>query len=240
MTQSTCSIEGCGKPHLARGWCVKHYTRWRSHGTTEDPKPRAIVQCVGPECTNPATTADMCGTHDSQMRRKGELSPIRRRPRPVVDGRRQCRSCDAWLPVAHYSMHADSKYGIKGICRPCDRAEMGRWKAENPTYFTDWHKSNPDSRTASFQRRRAIVWGAESERVVRREVLDRDGWICGLCGDGIDSSLVWPHPLSPTLDHVVPLSRGGAHTYANTQAAHATCNLRKNDRMPEEMAALGG
>lgn len=28
----TCSVAGCGKPHLARGWCNQHYIRWRIHG----------------------------------------------------------------------------------------------------------------------------------------------------------------------------------------------------------------
>ena len=27
-----CSIPGCGKPHLARGWCSAHWTRWKRHG----------------------------------------------------------------------------------------------------------------------------------------------------------------------------------------------------------------
>jgi hypothetical protein len=27
-----CSIEGCGKPHLARGWCRQHWNRWRREG----------------------------------------------------------------------------------------------------------------------------------------------------------------------------------------------------------------
>ena len=27
-----CSIEGCGKPHEARGWCKRHYLRWKRHG----------------------------------------------------------------------------------------------------------------------------------------------------------------------------------------------------------------
>lgn len=29
---NTCSIEGCGKPALAMGWCSKHWCRWRRHG----------------------------------------------------------------------------------------------------------------------------------------------------------------------------------------------------------------
>lgn len=27
-----CSIEGCGRKHVARGWCGAHYQRWKSHG----------------------------------------------------------------------------------------------------------------------------------------------------------------------------------------------------------------
>lgn len=29
---TTCSIEGCSKEHLARGWCSKHYKKWRKYG----------------------------------------------------------------------------------------------------------------------------------------------------------------------------------------------------------------
>lgn len=28
----TCSIDGCSAPAYCRGWCVKHYSRWRNHG----------------------------------------------------------------------------------------------------------------------------------------------------------------------------------------------------------------
>lgn len=29
-----CSVDGCDGAHEARGWCVKHYNRWKRHGTT--------------------------------------------------------------------------------------------------------------------------------------------------------------------------------------------------------------
>ena len=32
MPDRTCSIDGCAKPHLARGWCGSHYQRWAAHG----------------------------------------------------------------------------------------------------------------------------------------------------------------------------------------------------------------
>ena len=27
-----CSIDGCGKPHASRGWCIAHWYKWRRHG----------------------------------------------------------------------------------------------------------------------------------------------------------------------------------------------------------------
>lgn len=30
--KKTCTIEGCDKPHIARGWCGMHYHRWERHG----------------------------------------------------------------------------------------------------------------------------------------------------------------------------------------------------------------
>jgi len=41
---------------------------------------------------------------------------------------------------------------------------------------------------------------------------------------------VVPHPLAPTIDHVVPLAAGGLHEPANVQLAHFLCNARKSDR----------
>jgi 5-methylcytosine-specific restriction endonuclease McrA len=66
------------------------------------------------------------------------------------------------------------------------------------------------------------------------EIFDRDGWICQLCGTPVDRDLKWPHLWSKSLDHIVPLSKGGHHVRANCQLAHVTCNVRKGDR--EEVA----
>lgn len=32
MAKGTCSIEGCERPHYGRGWCRRHYMRWRNYG----------------------------------------------------------------------------------------------------------------------------------------------------------------------------------------------------------------
>ena len=57
----------------------------------------------------------------------------------------------------------------------------------------------------------------------KRGVLRRDRHVCGYCGGH-----------AATVDHIVPLSRGGQNTWTNTVAACAACNARKADRTPEE------
>lgn len=42
-----------------------------------------------------------------------------------------------------------------------------------------------------------------------------------------DRSLPSMHPMAPSLDHKVPLSRGGAHVESNCALAHRICNIRK-------------
>jgi hypothetical protein len=39
MTKRICSIPGCGLPHSGRGWCVKHYGKWRKTGDPNFARP---------------------------------------------------------------------------------------------------------------------------------------------------------------------------------------------------------
>jgi 5-methylcytosine-specific restriction endonuclease McrA len=60
--------------------------------------------------------------------------------------------------------------------------------------------------------------------VNRREVLRRDRHSCQYCGS----------TKHLTLDHVIPRSRGGQHSWDNVVAACECCNSRKSDRTPHE------
>lgn len=81
------------------------------------------------------------------------------------------------------------------------------------------------------QWRRAKLRDPAAEQIDRDDIGDRDGWGCGLCGSPVDQALTYPHPDSPSLDHVVPLSRGGLHVESNVQISHLTCNVRKGARV---------
>lgn len=63
--------------------------------------------------------------------------------------------------------------------------------------------------------------------VLRLAVMERDGWVCQLCGEPVDVSAKPGDRQYPTLDHVKPRSRGGADTLENLQCAHRGCNSKK-------------
>ncbi|NUQ01094.1 MAG: HNH endonuclease [Armatimonadetes bacterium] len=62
-------------------------------------------------------------------------------------------------------------------------------------------------------------------RVSRKGIFARDSHRCQYCGET-------EQPL--TLDHVVPVSRGGNHDWTNLVTSCVSCNNRKGDRLPTE------
>lgn len=60
---------------------------------------------------------------------------------------------------------------------------------------------------------------------------------CGICGRPVDFSLRYPDPMSKTVDHIIPINRGGHPSdLSNLQLAHLACNLAKSDRVLPEGA----
>ena len=64
-------------------------------------------------------------------------------------------------------------------------------------------------------------------KVTRNEIMQRDGFRCQLCGGKVNTKGSWLHYRAPEIDHIVPLSQGGAHNLANLQLTHRICNQMK-------------
>jgi 5-methylcytosine-specific restriction endonuclease McrA len=69
---------------------------------------------------------------------------------------------------------------------------------------------------------------------LRKELASRHGWSCHICGKEVPRSLreipysvARPDPLFPDIEHVIPLTMGGAHWWSNLRLAHRRCNLQK-------------
>lgn len=81
-------------------------------------------------------------------------------------------------------------------------------------------------------RDRAEMYGVPWEKFTREAVFERDGWVCGICGDPVSPTATGPMKVS--LDHIIPMSKGGGHTWDNVQCAHLRCNSIKRDKLPFE------
>ena len=61
--------------------------------------------------------------------------------------------------------------------------------------------------------------------------------ICGICGRPVEKEnghwkYKYPHPLSPCIDHIIPIDKGGHPSdISNLQLAHWECNRQKSDKI---------
>lgn len=94
------------------------------------------------------------------------------------------------------------------------RAAGLQWRANNPA------KLRIQIRKASLTRK-ARARSLFVEAVDPAVVFARDHGLCGICREPVLEQERWH------IDHIVPLSKGGVHAYANVQLAHGRCNLRK-------------
>lgn len=83
-----------------------------------------------------------------------------------------------------------------------------------------WQKAHPDHKKAYKAKRRQLVKSTSVEIIKMADVIAKSRGQCGICGKRVALK-------DRSLDHIVPLSKGGTHTYANVQLAHFSCNSSK-------------
>jgi hypothetical protein len=86
-------------------------------------------------------------------------------------------------------------------------------------------------------RRRARYYGVEYVPFSHQSIFERDGWQCYICDRTVDPDAPNNHPLQPTIDHVVPMSKGGPHIPSNVRCACRECNTHKGTLPWESEAA---
>ena len=65
----------------------------------------------------------------------------------------------------------------------------------------------------------------------RRLILSRDE-VCAICGQPVDRHFKFPHPMSASVDHIIPVSKGGhPSAISNLQLTHLICNQIKGTKL---------
>lgn len=183
--------------------------------------------------------------HPAYVERQNELgrerSAARYQPAQAVE--RKCAVCSATFLGRPNGMLCSNT--CQNRARRASKAKRGTLVAEKARAARRYAERYPEkvaerSRDTA-RRRRARVRGAELGRNFSgREVAERDGNRCHLCGGRVNLRLKHPHPRSASLDHLVPLALGGSHELANVRLAHLDCNVSKGTRaMGEQLLLIG-
>ncbi|NET53326.1 MAG: HNH endonuclease [Merismopedia sp. SIO2A8] len=125
-------------------------------------------------------------------------------------------SC-TYLPVARVNIKRAIALLLTGRAESLDMGSGKGWKVRSPNLVL--HIPEYIRLTTADPKRKWKV-----PPVNRREVLRRDAHTCQYCGS----------KKKLTLDHVLPRSRGGTHTWDNVVTACDPCNSFKSDRTPRE------
>lgn len=164
-----------------------------------------------------------------------------------------CTKCLKHLPLSDFANRKDTIDGKRSRCKRCsNQKNVEYWNSLDPKERQrrlvkynqtegrkrakkKWRENNRDAAIMYAHNRRVQFENVTKEEFTVQEIFVRDKGICHLCKKDIDLAFPRFHPLSLTIDHIIPISRGGDHTRANVKVAHWSCNCSKGNRLMEEL-----
>lgn len=89
------------------------------------------------------------------------------------------------------------------------------------------------SKTPATTKRPERLSALSAQYKANKKIILATKSICGICGKPVDKSIKYPDPMSPTIDHIIPVAlNGDPVALENLQLAHRCCNRMKSDKMP--------
>lgn len=108
--------------------------------------------------------------------------------------------------------------------------EAARYEARRD-YMRQWLRDNPEKNREQQHRRRAQMQNAPYEKIDRDLLYDMHQGICGLCNQPVSREEF-------TIDHIIPVAKGGGHVWGNLHIAHFSCNASKKDKRPDILYSM--
>lgn len=144
----------------------------------------------------------------------------------------QCRSEQARIHSRSGGKHYATKRAklpvvpqVEMQCIRCGDAFQRSINKKEKSLYCSLHCQNREAKDRRKYRIRSQYVESVSVKLLRK----RDNDICKLCDKPVTDDAV-PHPLAPTVDHIIPIAKGGKHERANCQLAHFICNSHKRDQ----------
>lgn len=231
---------GCGKscdPRSPRCRSCATKAQW-ANGKIRNRNPSVLGAC--PECGDPVVYSGFGALKkycSAKCNARVQNRRSRRRIPPVDLAKRECRECgNAFKPRRIDGVYCSRRCYLVGNAKRPEFVPERRTCHECGQAYKAWRHDQRfcEPRCAHAFHGRARMNKARTGKAalyVDREIFERDGWVCWLCEERVDPTLPRRNRRGATIDHVVPLARGGADTPDNVRLAHWECNHDKHTRI---------
>lgn len=193
---------------------------WRGRGSL--PEGQAVCRPCRRLKPKPRSCCSICG------------GPITMGPSSLPGGEPACRTCRA---------NYVNPEAMCNLCATCARPIYAGIPSQlfcSMVCRRYWKNRTPAKRAVNRRRDAAKRGkGRTAETFDPVDIFRRDRWQCQACGISTKRHR-FPDPRAATLDHIVPVSKGGEHTRANTRCLCFSCNCSKGDRATNDQLRLVG
>ena len=236
-----CKVDGCARAAEGRGMCNMHYGRDFRNGDPSVTRRQVSGSCTGKPCSVEGCERQMfggiyCSMHYKRFVRFGDPNVRKKRGNGEVGSQPCC--------VEECQKHANGTFvDGKVYCS----THLTRVKK-----YGDPHVLKKPARTTPEEKKQ---WARENQRKKRRTVVGKlrqrfnngkyrvlhgggtrifpkeaflaiwAGTLCTLCGEPVADE-------DKSMDHIIPVARGGTNEPENFQLAHLRCNQLKGDKLP--------
>ena len=233
--------------------CGKVFTTWLPHKKTcsdackkayeierNKGRKRDSTQKRTPEEEHKHYIVRKYGSEDNYQKWLAEQEALKRELKQRREQERQAKKeayenqLEEWRIAREAKKEANHR---KDFCIVCGK--------EYETY-------NPAQKTCSKECGKKLAHAHKHKRIPKSQLVDkditlealyrRDSGVCYLCGkkcdwnDKTDKSV---GPAYPSIDHMIPIAKGGLHAWTNVKLAHFECNWKKSDALLPSLSSTG-
>ena len=124
--------------------------------------------------------------------------------------------------------------------RLTDPDGVRRGQRERSARYRSKHPDRVSATNSATYAKRKVAVRIGDRDIAWRSLGMRDGWVCHICRRRVrEQAGTHRRPLGATVDHLVPLSDRGEHSWDNVSLAHWICNVTRRNGGIAQLRLIG-